>query len=125
MARGGKREGAGRKVNALTVRTRKIAEKAATEGVMPLEVMLGNMRFHYAEATDFMSKLIERAQEAGPIEPGELKDLLKFLHSSREKAEDCARDAAPYIHPRLASVTHAGDKDEPIQIAITRRIVGD
>lgn len=44
MARGGKREGAGRPAGAITKRSREIAEKAAEEGITPLEYMLSIMR---------------------------------------------------------------------------------
>lgn len=44
MAHGGKRSGAGRKVGALTTKTREIAEGALKEGVTPLEFMLGVLR---------------------------------------------------------------------------------
>jgi len=43
MARGGAREGAGRKPGSVTKRTREIAE-AALEGLSPLDFMLGVMR---------------------------------------------------------------------------------
>lgn len=120
MARGGKREGAGRKKGALSVRTREIAEQAITEGISPLEVMLSNMRFHFAEATDLMSGLIDRAKSAGPIEASELKDLLRFLHNTRSMAEECARDAAPYIHPRLATLQVGGDPNAPLVIQVVK-----
>lgn len=44
MSRGGKREGAGRKAGAVTVKTREIADAASQEGITPLEYMLGVMR---------------------------------------------------------------------------------
>ena len=44
MARGGARPGAGRKPGAATKKTREIADKAAAEGVSPLEYMLGVLR---------------------------------------------------------------------------------
>ena len=44
MGRGGKREGAGRKKGATTKKTRAIADKAAEEGITPLEVMIRCMR---------------------------------------------------------------------------------
>jgi hypothetical protein len=44
MARGGKREGAGRKVGSLTKRTQAIVEGAAASGETPLEFMLRLMR---------------------------------------------------------------------------------
>jgi hypothetical protein len=42
--RGGARPNAGRKVGSATARTREIADKAAEEGVTPLEYMLSVMR---------------------------------------------------------------------------------
>lgn len=44
MARGGKREGAGRKAGSVTTRTRETADKAAAEGLTPLEYMLQVLR---------------------------------------------------------------------------------
>lgn len=44
MARGGSRPGAGRKPGSANKRTREIADKAAEEGITPLEFMLNVMR---------------------------------------------------------------------------------
>lgn len=77
MARGGARQGAGRKLGAVSEQTRlrkEIAAKAASEGVTPLEVMLTAMRNHVAA---------EKWDAAAAI----------------------AKDAAPYVHPRLSAVT--------------------
>lgn len=41
---GGARKGAGRKKGAASAKTRKIADKAADEGLTPLEYLLGVMR---------------------------------------------------------------------------------
>ena len=49
MARGGKREGAGRPVGAKTKRTREVAENAAHEGLTPVEYMLFVMRDQKAD----------------------------------------------------------------------------
>jgi len=56
--RGGRRSGAGRPKGAATKRTREIADRAATEGVLPLEYMLGVMRDGSAEPSrrDDMAK---------------------------------------------------------------------
>ena len=77
MARGGKREGAGRKKGAQTKLTQEIAAKASAEGISPLEVMLGAMR---------------NAWE----------------NQDKDGAARFAKDAAPYVHPRLAAVEHTG-----------------
>lgn len=54
MARGGKRDGAGRPEGAVTKRTRETAEKAASAGLMPLDYMLAILRDDRADAKDRM-----------------------------------------------------------------------
>lgn len=58
MARGGKRQGAGRPPGAHNKRSREIAEKAAKRGITPLEYMLKVMRNGKApaERRDDMAK---------------------------------------------------------------------
>lgn len=86
MARGGKRKGSGRKVGSKTRKTAEIAQKAAEQGITPLEFMLKIMR-----------------DEACP-EDADLAQKIAF-HSARFEA---AKAAAPYIHPRLAAVELSG-----------------
>ncbi len=88
-ARGGVRKGSGRKKGSLTKRTRDIAERAAAEGLTPLEVMLKAMNQHVAA---------ERWDDAA----------------------DRAKDAAPYMHAKLASIEHAGKDGGLIHIEIVR-----
>jgi len=125
MARGGKRDGAGRPAGAVTRRTREVAEKAHKTGQTPLDVMLDNMR-HFqkvaldAEATlegltadEFSSQVPE---DATPEE--QFKFLLAQVKKTagfRQLAQAAASDAAPYVHAKLASVQHVGDPDKPIQ----------
>lgn len=49
MPSGGKREGAGRKAGSVTKRTREVADRAMSEGLTPLEYMLGILRDVNAE----------------------------------------------------------------------------
>ncbi len=77
---GGKRSGAGRKPGAATTKTREIADKAAGEGITPLEVLLKAMRFHMGR--------FDQLEDTGRL----------------SAACMAAKDAAPYIHPRLSSV---------------------
>jgi len=77
--RGGARPGAGRKPGTVTKKTRDIAERAAAEGITPLEVMIEAMRDHY-------------------------------VHRRLDQAAAIAKDAAPFMHPRLATV-NVGNKD--------------
>lgn len=87
MAAGGKRPGAGRKpgtVSAATSKRKEIAEKALSEGVNPLDVMLKVMREAYASEN--------------------WKDALA-----------AAKEAAPYVHPKLSAVAHEGHDGGPVQ----------
>lgn len=64
MAHGGKRQGAGRKIGAATAKTREIADRAATEGITPLEVMIEAMRFHYDAGN--LDAAADKAKDAAP-----------------------------------------------------------
>lgn len=80
--RGGKRQGAGRKAGGASKRTREVADKAADEGITPLEYMLQIMR------NDEVPKDAEPAQVIA-------------LQAMRFEA---AKAAAPYMHPKLSAV---------------------
>lgn len=54
MARGGKREGAGRPAGAVTKRTREMAEKATEQGLTPLDFMLSMLRDDTKDIKDRM-----------------------------------------------------------------------
>jgi hypothetical protein len=75
-ARGGKRLGAGRPPGSKNRKAADIAQEAVEAGITPIEVMLNAMRELWDEGTS------EAKREAAKI----------------------AKDAAPYVHPRLASI---------------------
>lgn len=112
MARGGKRVGAGRKVGSPIKKTREVAIRAMAEGKTPLEVMLDNMRHFQQVALDAEAVLDGLSAEeiigGGLMTPEEQFKLLlakaKQAAGLREKAHECARDAAPFMHARLANV---------------------
>ena len=122
MALGGKRPGVGRPKGSLTVRTRKIAERAAAQGKMPLEVMLETMRHFQAVAADAEAEIADltaRELDGGALtQDQQFKKLLAQVKGAvrlRQLAHECARDAAAYMHPKLASVAHTGPDGGPIQ----------
>lgn len=129
MARGGKRDGAGRPAGAITKRTREIAERALTTGLSPLDVMLDNMRHFQQVALDAEATLegltaSEFSEQVPPAASPE--DQFKFLLAQvkktvglRQAAQDAARDAAPYIHAKLASIEHSGPNGAPIAISVS------
>jgi hypothetical protein len=134
MARGGKREGAGRPEGALTKRTRDVAERAMATGKTPLEVMLDNMR-HFQQVALDAEAVIEglTTQEMTGVEvsPDEqFKSLLAQVKKAaglRQMAHECARDAAPFLHPRLNAVSHTGQDGGPVELVVTeiRRTIVD
>jgi malonyl CoA-acyl carrier protein transacylase len=79
---GGRREGAGRKLGSPTKRRREIIDEAAKDGITPLEVQLRTMRALWDEANKGGTLDFEKATAACAI----------------------AKDAAPYLHPRLSNV---------------------
>ena len=76
MGRGGARPGAGRPPGSTNQRSAEIARQAAEAGITPIEVMLSAMRELWEEGTS----------------------------TSIREAARIAKDAAPYVHPRLASI---------------------
>src|SRR5262249_503452 len=86
--RGGRRPRAGRPVGSKNQRTAEIARAAAEEGITPIEVMLGAMRELWAVGTP----------------------------EAKREAAEIAKDAAPYIHPRLASIDQTIKEDRPFAV---------
>lgn len=87
--RGGARKNAGRKAGSATKKTREIADRAAAEGITPLEVMLEAMN---------------AARDGGDM----------------DKAAGFAKDAAPYVHPKLAAIEMAGKDGGALVVEIVR-----
>lgn len=123
MPRGGKRVGAGRKQGALTKRTRAVAEQATAQGKTPLEVMLDNMRHFQQVAIDAEATLegLTVSEFTGKITAETPEEQFKALLAQvkktagfRQLAQECARDAASYIHPKLTAVSHTGSDGGPV-----------
>lgn len=51
-----------------------------------------------------------------------LQFMLTVLRNDEATSEDrkwAAQNAAPYVHPKLATVQHQGDKDNPLNVITT------
>ncbi len=95
---GGKQPGAGRPKGAVNKKSQELLARATEEGISPVEVLLNDMRFFYNLGE---GKMLEAMQS----EPGKKQaNNFRAACALKEVARDCARDAAPYIHPKLASV---------------------
>ncbi len=82
---------------------KRTAEAAVQGGVTPLDIMLHTMRRSWAIA------------QRAALEGNEAREM-EYLSLAVEHAVV----AAPYCHPRLASVAVKGDSDTPLQIVIRR-----
>ena len=107
MARGGPRPGSGRKkgtVSEATRRRKEVAEKALSEGISPLDVMLTTMRALWKQAV-------------GP--DGEVVNMGKAM-----QANVVAKDAAPFLHPKLSNIEATGKDGAPLSGPAVVQIVG-
>ena len=96
MARGGARPGAGRPKAAISKKTK--AARAVANRALTADMT----------PLDVMLLAMNKALES----------------QDYPAAADFAKDAAPYVHPRLAAIEHGGPDNGPIQFQqITRRIV--
>lgn len=82
MARGGRRPGAGRPKGAANKRTREIADKAAGEGLTPLEYMLQILR----DETNSVESRFEAAKAAAP-----------YVHPRLSSVEASGKDGGPLV----------------------------
>lgn len=98
MGHGGARPGAGRKLGAATRKTREIADRAVSEGLAPLEVMLLDMRRRWARASEIETEALamNKADERRTT-------LLADADTLYGQAADRAYDAASFCHPRLSA----------------------
>lgn len=94
---------------ALRKRTQEIVERCINEGVVPLEVMLDNMRFAHDAAKELYNKINDFISGTGDGEGlGDLKADFKMLLELRDRSQIYSRHAAPYIHPRLSAIEISG-----------------
>lgn len=109
MPTGGKRAGAGRPKGAATEATKRraeLAQRALERGITPLEVMIENMEFARNQA--LAARKVEDA---------------KTEVSYRSLAQTAAKDAAPYVHPRLANIEMKSDVKVSLDTSADREII--
>lgn len=83
-------------------------EQIARSGATPLDAMIQKMRWHMNKAARELKRIEEAAQAQQPYDT-------KVLEAALDKANEAAKDAAPFVHPKLASITmdahHSGSVD--------------
>ena len=117
--RGGPGRNQGRKKggeNKRTIALREASNKALALGYSPLDIMMDNLIFWHGTAKKFGEQL-ERMVLDG-IDEEERENALKLLRqflAARENSQRCAVDAAPYVHPKLASIAFKGELNHKMQ----------
>ncbi len=112
MAIGGKRPGAGRKAGkpAKKIKARiEHAEKALSEGLSPLRVMLGTMRHFYAKAMQIEEELGDAGGDTATVQCEEAEHF-------RLLAQKCAVDCANYVHSKFATIEQKADEQKRVVI---------
>lgn len=81
-------------------------------GLLPIEVMVSSMRWFMQES--------ERAWHSAEAERDKEKkeELLNSSMALRRSAIYCAKEAAPFMHPRMAHVTHDAKEGTPFIIQL-------
>lgn len=123
---GGPRKGQGRPLGSATKLTRRKADELCDSNESPLDVMVYNMLFWFratkgleTQLQDFMREFAEsEVMRKSPESVEEFMKLMKHMVAARENSQKCAVDAAPYVHPRLASVTLKNDPKEPLTMIL-------
>lgn len=106
--------------NKLTVQREKQAHETAKiaveKGLDPLAIMLDNMRHFQQVAVDAEATIEGLTAEEISGQASTPEEQFRLLLAKakqaaglRQMAHECARDAAPYIHPRLSAVEHSGE----------------
>lgn len=121
MPKGGKRLGAGRKKGVPNKMSLAKREKISTTGKDPLDVMIEAMRFHHDYATYLQARYLEE-KAADPNTRPTVDE--RSISDAYKMAAGIAKEAAPYVHPRLAAATQEVDaKDESGGIKQTGRVI--
>lgn len=89
----------GRKKGVPNKKTAELQAQVAAAGATPLDVMLENMRMFHDKARAHLKAMLD----AGTEKP-EGFDALAAMQRCYDMAQTAAKDAAPYIHPKLANI---------------------
>lgn len=104
---------------------RETISRLLAEGVTPLEVMMDNMRFAHSKAGVLLEKIVDKINKDTLDEEDKIVVLDNYKEHIRwrDAAQSCARDCAPYIHPRLSTVEVKEDPQR--RIGVVKRVIVD
>jgi hypothetical protein len=114
---GGKREGAGRKPGPgkWSKNARELRDRLLETGKTPVELLAGNMLSAQAEADKLDT--LRASIDLTALNPEDAKsylDLLGKANALKDAANQCAKDVAPYLQPKVTQ------KDEALEIELPK-----
>lgn len=102
----------GRQKGTPNKKSQELIAMAAEAGATPIEVMLDNMRVAYESAKVAEGEIPVLTPELLSADASaSFKIILQAVQrvvGFRKIAQECARDAAPFLHPKLSAVEHSG-----------------
>lgn len=120
--RGGSRRGDGQPPRPALKKSREIADQLAqSKNKTPLEVMLENMLWAHKQALKTMSEVESILEDAALAKdrPAVFEEHLEW----RRISQQWACEAAPYIHPKLASIAKQQESFQHVEMI--RRVIVD
>lgn len=78
----------------------------------------GRKRGTVAEATRVRKDIATAALESGLTPLDYMLQILRDEAQEQSARFTAAKEAAPYVHPRLAAVEHSGNEDKPLAMQI-------
>ena len=117
-ARSTPKRGPGRPRGSRTRRRALSAKIAAERNIPPLDVMLQNMTYFHAQATVLTDEL-EKLLASGRTDLKTVTRIAKLeaqISDARMKSQQCAVDAAPYVHRRMAPIKVGAEHHRPYVI---------
>jgi len=98
----------GRKRNPGIRRSSLLAKEILEEcGLQPLYVMLSNMKHAWEKAEAIEAEKVSK-------DPKVRAQQVKSSTAYRAMAQECAKDAAPYLYPKLQTVALGNDEENPL-----------
>lgn len=69
--------------------------------------------------TEVRKRIAEEALTSGVSPLDYMLEILRDVNQPSAARFAAAKEAAPYVHPRLAAVQHSGDKENPLALVVT------
>lgn len=91
---------------------RETIEHCRERNILPLKVIADHLFFYHSKAERLLIEVADRLDDKARVD----RETVAMMHEMwgyRERAIACAEKLAPYVHPRLASVTLSADPEHP------------